>query len=53
MLMGDNTAIWTDNRWYENQGDDALTNFPFYTYDSRTWGIRGMDLAEAMIIQTI
>ena len=41
MLMGDNTAIWTDNRWYENQGDDALTNFPFYTYGSRTWGIRG------------
>lgn len=41
-LLSDHSAYWADNRWFDNQGDLALTQFPFYKGGTYHWGIRGL-----------
>ena len=38
-LLEDNSAIWGDSSWYENSGDNALTEYVFYHPGYRHWSI--------------
>ena len=37
--FADHTATWGDDRWFDNQGNYALTAHPFYKYGSGHWSI--------------
>jgi hypothetical protein len=44
LLSGHNATIpQMASDFFENQGDLALTNFPFWIYDETHWGIKGND----------
>ena len=42
--MGGHTANLpgTINNYFDNEGDEALTNFPFYNGGTHHWGIAGV-----------
>ena len=60
--LGGNNAFLpaTTNGGFQNQGDSALTNFPFFQGATRHWGIRGQgtrwevdDFANSSVFNTI